>query len=202
MKCIILKFLLPLLMALLPALMLADDLITVSGRVVDEMGEPLIGCTVSLKGSSVGTVTDLDGCFKMQAPKGKTLVFSYVGYNTKEVVVMPTMKITLETSSHVLNEVVAIGYGTMKRSDITGSVVSVRAEDMEQLSAATVDQMLQGRASGLQLVNNSGAAGSSTSVQIRGVNSLSSSNEPYMSSTDQLYEANQVRMFIQTLLKD
>lgn len=178
MKCIILKFLLPLVMVLLPALMLADDLITVSGRVVDEMGEPLIGCTVSLKGSTVGTVTDLDGCFKMQAPKGKTLVFSYVGYNTKEVVVMPTMKITLEIASHVLNEVVAIGYGTMKRSDITGSVVSVRAEDMEQLSAATVDQMLQGRASGLQLVNNSGAAGSSTSIQIRGVNSLSSSNEP------------------------
>lgn len=178
MKRRIIKFLLPFIMALLPAMMLADDLITVTGTVVDEAGDPLIGCTVLLKGSSVGTATDIDGHFKMQAPKGKTLVFSYIGYKTKEVAVAPKMKVTLETDSHVLNEVVAVGYGTMKRSDITGAVVSVKAEDLEQTSAATVDQMLQGRAAGLQMVSNSGAAGSSTSIQIRGVNSLSSSNEP------------------------
>ena len=172
------QFLLLSVMALLPAAALAQGMVTVTGTVADANGDPLIGCTVQLKGSSVGTVTDLDGHFKMQVPEGKTLIFSYIGYKTKEVKAQKTMKVTLEDDTHVLNEVVAVGYGTMKRSDITGSVVSVRAEDLEQTSAATMDQMLQGRAAGLTMTSNSGAAGSSTSIQIRGVNSLNSSNEP------------------------
>lgn len=172
------QFLLLSVMALLPAAALAQGMVTVTGTVADANGDPLIGCTVQLKGSSVGTVTDLDGHFKMQVPEGKTLTFSYIGYKTKEVKAQKTMKVTLEDDTHVLNEVVAVGYGTMKRSDITGSVVSVRAEDLEQTSAATMDQMLQGRAAGLTMTSNSGAAGSSTSIQIRGVNSLNSSNEP------------------------
>lgn len=172
------QFLLLSVLALLPAAALAQGMVTVSGTVADSNGDPLIGCSVQLKGSSVGTVTDLDGRFKMQVPEGKTLTFSYIGYKTKEVKAQKTMKVTLEDDTHVLNEVVAVGYGTMKRSDITGSVVSVKAEDMEQTSAATMDQMLQGRAAGLTMTSNSGAAGSSTSIQIRGVNSLNSSNEP------------------------
>lgn len=172
------QFLLLSVMALLPAAALAQGMVTATGTVTDANGDPLIGCTVQLKGSSVGTVTDLDGRFKMQVPEGKTLTFSYIGYKTKEVKAQKTMKVTLEDDTHVLNEVVAVGYGTMKRSDITGSVVSVKAEDLEQTSAATMDQMLQGRAAGLTMTSNSGAAGSSTSIQIRGVNSLNSSNEP------------------------
>lgn len=172
------QFLLLSVMALLPAAALAQGMVTVSGTVADSNGDPLIGCSVQLKGSGVGTVTDLDGRFKMQVPEGKTLTFSYIGYKTKEVKAQKTMKVTLEDDTHVLNEVVAVGYGTMKRSDITGSVVSVKAEDLEQTSAATMDQMLQGRAAGLTMTSNSGAAGSSTSIQIRGVNSLNSSNEP------------------------
>ncbi len=178
MKQRIMQFLLLSVMALLPAAALAQGMVTATGTVTDANGDPLIGCTVQLKGSSVGTVTDLDGHFKMQVPEGKTLTFSYIGYKTKEVKAQKTMKVTLEDDTHVLNEVVAVGYGTMKRSDITGSVVSVRAEDLEQTSAATMDQMLQGRAAGLTMTSNSGAAGSSTSIQIRGVNSLNSSNEP------------------------
>lgn len=172
------QFLLLSVMVLLPAAALAQGMVTATGTVTDANGDPLIGCTVQLKGSSVGTVTDLDGRFKMQVPEGKTLTFSYIGYKTKEVKAQKTMKVTLDDDTHVLNEVVAVGYGTMKRSDITGSVVSVKAEDMEQTSAATMDQMLQGRAAGLTMTSNSGAAGSSTSIQIRGVNSLNSSNEP------------------------
>lgn len=172
------QFLLLSVMALLPAAALAQGMVTATGTVTDANGDPLIGCSVQLKGSGVGTVTDLDGRFKMQVPEGKTLTFSYIGYKTKEVKAQKTMKVTLEDDTHVLNEVVAVGYGTMKRSDITGSVVSVKAEDMEQTSAATMDQMLQGRAAGLTMTSNSGAAGSSTSIQIRGVNSLNSSNEP------------------------
>lgn len=172
------QFLLMSVLALLPVAALAQGMVTVTGTVTDQGGDPLIGCTVQLKGSSVGTITDLDGRFKLQAPEGKTLTFSYIGYKTKEVKAAKTMKVTLEDDTHVLNEVVAVGYGTMKRSDITGSVVSVKAEDMEQTSAATMDQMLQGRAAGLTMTSNSGAAGASTSIQIRGVNSLNSSNEP------------------------
>ena len=172
------QFLLLSVLALLPAAALAQGMVTVSGTVADSNGDPLIGCSVQLKGSGVGTVTDLDGHFKLQVPEGKTLTFSYIGYKTKELKAQKNMKVTLDDDTHVLNEVVAVGYGTMKRSDITGSVVSVKAEDMEQTSAATMDQMLQGRAAGLTMTSNSGAAGSSTSIQIRGVNSLNSSNEP------------------------
>ncbi len=158
--------------------MMAADYVTVTGVVNDEKGDPLIGCSVQMKGSKVATVTDLDGKFTMQAPADAILQFKYIGFNAKEVKASGKMTVTLSEDSHVLNEVVAVGYGTMKRSDITGSVVSVTAEDMQQTSAATMDQMLQGRAAGLQLMGNSGAAGASTSIQIRGINSLSSTNEP------------------------
>ena len=167
-----------LLLLLTPLSVMGQDLVTAAGLVVDDAGEPLIGCTVQLKGSQVGTVCDLDGKFKMQVPKNATLTFSYIGYKSQDVKASAQMKVTMKADSHVLNEVVAVGYGTMKRSDITGSVVSVKADDMQQTSAATMDQMLQGRAAGMQLTSNSGAAGGSTSIQIRGVNSLSSTNEP------------------------
>ena len=167
-----------LMMLFIPMMAQADNLMTAAGIVTDQAGEPMIGCTVQMKGSQVATVTDLDGHFKMQVPKNATLVFTFIGYKTQEVKAAAQMKVVMQDDAHVLNEVVAVGYGTMKRSDITGSVVSVKADDMQQTSAATMDQMLQGRAAGMQLTTNSGAAGGSTSIQIRGVNSLSSTNEP------------------------
>lgn len=151
---------------------------TASGNVVDASGEPLIGCTVQQKGGKAGTVADMDGNFKLQVPKNAVLIFSFIGYKTQELKAAAVMKVTMKDDSHLMEEVVVVGYGTMKRSDITGSVVSVKAEDMQQTSASTMDQMLQGRAAGMQLTSNSGAAGGSTSIQIRGVNSLNSSNEP------------------------
>lgn len=178
MKERILQFLWLLVMVCLPVTAWAQGMVTATGTVIDANGDPMIGCTVQLKGSSVGTVTDLDGHFQLKVPEGKMLVFSFIGYKAKEMKAAKLMKVKMEEDAHMLDEVVAIGYGTMKRSDLTGSVVSVKAEDMGVASAATVDQMLQGRATGLQMTNNSGAAGSGTSVQIRGVNSLSSSNNP------------------------
>lgn len=165
-------------MVCLPVTAWAQGMVTATGTVIDANGDPMIGCTVQLKGSHVGTVTGLDGHFSLNVPEGKMLVFSFLGYKTTEMKAAKMMKVKMEEDAHMLDEVVAIGYGTMKRSDLTGSVVSVKAEDMEVASAATLDQMLQGRATGLQMTNNSGAAGSGTSVQIRGVNSLSSSNNP------------------------
>lgn len=160
-----------------PAMLFAQN-ISVQGTVTDQQGEPLIGCTVQLDGSQVGIVTDIDGKFRLQCPEGALLSFSYVGYNTQKVKATKQMKVQLQEDMHVLNEVVAVGYGTMKRSDITGSVVSVKGDDMQQTSAATMDQMIQGRAAGVQMNMNSGAAGASSSVQIRGINSLNSTNEP------------------------
>ena len=167
-----------LLLLLMPIGILAQDLVTASGNVVDATGEPLIGCTVQLKDGKAGTVADMDGNFKLQVPKNAVLVFSFIGYKTQELKAAAGMKVVMKDDSQVMNEVVVVGYGTMKRSDITGSVVSVKAEDMQQTSASTMDQMLQGRAAGMQLTSNSGAAGGSTSIQIRGVNSLNYSNEP------------------------
>lgn len=158
--------------------MVASDYIAVSGVVSDEAGSPLMGCSVQMKGSKVATVTDLDGKFKMQVPMGAVLQFKYLGFTAKDMKASAKMTVVMKEDAHVLNEVVAVGYGTMKRSDITGSVVSVNADDLQQTSAATMDQMLQGRAAGVQMMGNSGAAGSSSSIQIRGINSLSSTNEP------------------------
>ena len=167
-----------LLLFFLPLHLTAQDFITASGNVVDATGEALIGCTVQQKGGTAGAVADLDGNFKLKVPKNAVLVFSFIGYKTQELKAAEGMKVVMKDDSQVMEEVVVVGYGTMKRSDITGSVVSVKAEDMQQTSASTMDQMLQGRAAGMQLTSNSGAAGGSTSIQIRGVNSLNSSNEP------------------------
>ena len=160
-----------------PAVLWAQT-IEVTGVITDNKGEALIGASVLLKGSAVGTVTDIDGHFSMNAPEGATLLFSYMGYASQELPASASMKVTLQEDVQTLQEVVAVGYGTMKRSDITGSVVSVRADEMQQTSAATMDQMLQGRAAGVDVTLNSGAAGAGTSVLIRGVNSLNSTNEP------------------------
>jgi len=157
----------------------AQEMLTVKGNVVDTAGEPLIGCSVQQKDNlSVGTTADLDGNFQLSVPVNSTLVFSFIGFKSQELKASAEMKVVMKEDADLLEEVVVVGYGTMKRSDITGSTVSVKADDMQQTSAASMDQMLQGRAAGMQLTSNSGAAGGSSSIMIRGVNSLNSSNEP------------------------
>lgn len=153
--------------------------IAVTGVVTDDAGEPLIGCSVYVEGSKLGTTTDIDGKFSLNVPKNSTLSFSYVGFQPQKVKAdKPKLTIVMKPSATMLDEVVAVGYGKMKRSDVTGSVVSINSEDLATTQAATFDQMLQGQAAGVQLNLNSGAAGAGSSVQIRGVNSLSSTNEP------------------------
>lgn len=152
--------------------------ISVRGQVLDKNSEPLIGVTVQLKNAAIGTVTDIDGKFEMLVPEDGKLIFSYVGYATVEEKAAKEMRIQMLEDVQTLQDVVVVGYGTMKKSDITGAMASVRSEDMQQTSAATMDQMLQGRVAGVEMTLNSGAAGASSSVQIRGVNSLNSTNEP------------------------
>ena len=156
----------------------AENIIA-KGTVFDKNGEPLIGVAVQMKNSAVGTATDLDGHYELTVPKGATLVFNYLGFaSTERIASEEVAKVEMHEDVQALQEVVVVGYGTMKRSDITGSMVSVRAEDLQETSAASVDQMLQGRAAGVQLNLNSGAAGAGSSVQIRGINSLNSTSEP------------------------
>lgn len=152
-----------------------------TGTVTDQNGEPVIGATVSVKGETQGsTVTDLDGRFTITAKQGQTLRLTYIGMKEKLVKVgnAQTLNIRMEDDAIVLNEVVAVGYGTMKRSDLTGSVSSVNSKAIEQSGAMTIDQAMQGRLAGVQMLTNSGTPGGGSSVQIRGIGSINSTNEP------------------------
>lgn len=154
--------------------------ITVSGSVLDEAGDPLIGATVQQKGTSNGTSTDIDGLFKLSVPDNATLVVSYVGYTTQSIAVdgRTEITITLKENAEVLDEVVVVGYGQMKRSDMTGSVVSVGEAAIKKSVPTSIDQVLQGRAAGVNIQANSGTPGASSSIRIRGINSLNATNQP------------------------
>lgn len=151
---------------------------SVSGTVTAD-GQPLPGATVILKGTSQGTSTDFDGNFTIDANAQSVLVISYIGYSTKEVLVGNQTQINVAlTQDNTLDEVVVIGYGTQRKSDLTGSVSSVSAEDITAVPVSRVDQALQGRAAGVQVTQTSGAPGAGTSIRIRGGNSITGSNEP------------------------
>ncbi|WP_311953742.1 TonB-dependent receptor [Mucilaginibacter terrae] len=155
--------------------------ITVKGKVLDNKGQPLAGVTVKIKGASAGTVTDPNGNYSIAVANGTvTLSYSYVGFVTQEIVVenQTTINVILQESVKSIDNVVVIGYGTQKRGDINGAVSSISARDIQNVPQTSIDQMLQGKAAGLTITQNSGAPGSSTSVHIRGITSLSGSNEP------------------------
>ena len=167
---------------LLPAMSLqamAASKISVSGTVTSQIeDEPLAGASVRIKGTSLGVTTDVDGKYEILAEKGQVLQFSYIGYKSKEVTIdRNVINVALEEDRTLLDDVVVVGYGTMKRSDITGSVVSVGADEIKKTIVTSVDQALQGRAAGVQVTQNSGSPGGGISVAIRGVNSLNG-NEP------------------------
>ena len=154
---------------------------TVTGSVVNDSGEPIPGATVVLKGTAIGTITDADGKFVLpNVELGQTLVFSFVGMQTQEISVgnQSNLSITLRESTIGLEEVVAIGYGTMKKSDLTGSVSSVRNEDLEAVPVYNMEQALKAGASGVRVSQNSGQPGSRIEVRIRGGNSMIGDNQP------------------------
>ncbi len=155
---------------------------TISGKVTDTNGQSLPGVTVVVKGTTQGTVTDADGEYSIpNIPENATLVFSFVGMKKQEVAVgnQTNINVTMAVEAVGLEEVVAIGYGTMKKSDLTGAVVSVSNEDMNLGgTVSNAAQALQGRTSGVVVTQNSKAPGGSVSIRIRGSNSISSNNEP------------------------
>ena len=154
---------------------------TVSGTVTDESGEPLPGVTVVVKGTTRGTVTNADGNYSLSnIPEDATLQFSFVGMLTKEVEVgnQSTIDVTMVVDAIGIEEVVAIGYGVVKKSDLTGSVSQVKSEDINAYPALGMTQAMQGRASGVQITANNGEPGSSFKVRIRGATSINSSSDP------------------------
>lgn len=155
---------------------------TVTGVVMAE-GEPdpVIGANVVLKGTTNGTITDFDGNFEIEAKAGDVLVFSYLGYKTQEVKITNTsapVKVTLASDNVMLDEVVAIGYGAMKKSDLTGAVTSVKAEELTKAPVSGLDQALQGRAAGVTVTTNSGQPGEAATIRIRGIGSAIGGNDP------------------------
>ena len=154
--------------------------IKVTGTVVDETGEPLIGATIVQKGTSNGVAADIDGHYSISVPSKTTLVYSYIGCDSQEVAVNGRNKIdvTLKSSSTMLEEVVAIGYGTVKKKDLTGAVSSVSGAELAKVPATSAAQALQGKAAGINIVSQSGAPGAGVNVTIRGGTSLTQSTEP------------------------
>ncbi|MDE6491157.1 MAG: SusC/RagA family TonB-linked outer membrane protein, partial [Muribaculaceae bacterium] len=152
---------------------------SVSGRVTDESGEPLVGATVQEKGTSNGTMTNADGLFSLNVAQGKTLVFSYIGYITQEIAAnSTTINVTLRSDENLLDEVVVVGYGTMTRKDVTGSITTVRAEDLNVGIYTSPDQMLQGKVPGLTVVSTSDPNAATYSMTLRGASTLNSSTAP------------------------
>ncbi|WP_338875240.1 TonB-dependent receptor [Spirosoma sp. SC4-14] len=155
--------------------------IRVSGRVTSETGEGLPGVSVVIKGSTKGTTTDVQGRYQLSVPsENVTLVFSFVGYLSQEQPVRnrSTIDIQLQPDTKSLNEVVVVGYGQVKKTDLTGAVASVPVEEIRKVAVTSLDQALQGRAAGVQITQNSGAPGGTTSIRIRGGNSIQGDNEP------------------------
>lgn len=153
---------------------------SLSGKVSSKDGNPLPGVTVVVKGTSNGTITDSDGHFVLKSIVGsKTLVFSFIGMKSKEVSSNSTSySVILDEDTYNLEEVVAIGYGTVKKSDLTGAVSSVKNDEIKAFPSANVLQSLSGRSAGLQVKQNTGAPGPAVSIRIRGTNSIHGSNEP------------------------
>lgn len=151
---------------------------TVTGTVSAEDG-PLPGASIVIKGTSQGTTTDFDGNFSIEATAENTLVFSYIGYAAKEITVGSQSQINVVLQAdNALDEVVVIGYGTQRKSDLTGSVSTVDTDDIKDIPNSRVDQVLQGRSAGVQVTQTSGAPGAGTSIRVRGGNSIVGSNEP------------------------
>ena len=152
---------------------------TVKGRVLDEFGEPMIGVTVKLKGTSTGAVTDIDGNFSVAAKPGEELEVSCLGYKTLTVRAgAQLMTIKMETDVTGLDDVVVIGYGTMKKRDLTGAISSVTNEDLTLAPVTSPLEALQGKVAGLDITRTSGAAGTEVDIQLRGTRSFTASGDP------------------------
>jgi iron complex outermembrane receptor protein len=154
--------------------------VEISGTVTDREGNSIPGATISIMGTTVGTVTDLDGNYKLNVPEGATIVFSYIGYESKRIKIgdQSILNITLEPDVTALEEIVVVGYGTQDKKDITGSVASVKSEEFNKGIINSPGQLLQGKVSGVNVTSSSGAPGSGQRIVIRGQGSIRQGTGP------------------------
>ncbi len=154
--------------------------IDITGVVQDELGEPIIGANVSIKGTARGTITDFDGRFSLSAPGEGTLVISYLGYVTQEVQIQgkKTFQVILKEDVELLDEVVVVGYGTVKKEDATGSVTAIRPDELSKGITTNAQDMLAGKVAGVNVTSNDGTPGGGAQIRIRGGSSLNASNDP------------------------
>ena len=153
---------------------------TVKGVIVDETDTPLIGATVQVKGTATGSITDFDGNYTIKANKGAVITFSYIGYKTQEIKFtgQSPLNVKMIPDNQTLDEVVVVGYGTMKRSDLTGSVASIAAKDVEGFKTSSVAGALGGQIAGVQITSTDGTPGAGFSINIRGVGTLTGDSSP------------------------
>jgi len=181
-------------MAIVPALAMA---LNVKGVVVDEAGDPVAGATVKCAGVSVGTATDADGAFTLKVPDGaKTLVVSYIGMVTQDIPVGPEVKVVLREDINDLEEVVVIGYGTVKKKDVLGSITTVKDKELKDRTSGNVLEAMRGLTSGVK-ITNSGQAGSSPSMVIRGLGSLTNNSPLFI--IDGAYAGNELGVNVEDI---
>ncbi|MTH15771.1 TonB-dependent receptor [Flavobacterium sp. LC2016-01] len=154
--------------------------VKISGVVSDEKGMTIPGANISVVGTKTTASTDFDGKYSIDAPANGTLLVSFIGFDSQKIAIGGRNKInvTLQSSSEDLKEVVVIGYGTQKKKDVNGAISSVKSADIENLKQVSIDQMLQGKAAGVSVTNNSGQPGGAASVRVRGTTSITGTNEP------------------------
>lgn len=172
------KFLLLCLVGMLMAVQGFAQSITVNGIVKDKTGEAVIGANVVVKGTTIGTITDFDGAFSLQANKGDIIVISFIGYQAQELPAAEQMNVTLSDDTQLLEDVVVIGYGSVKKNDLSGSVVAIKAEEMNKGAVTSPQELMQGKVPGLSVVSGDGGPGSGATIRIRSGASLNASNEP------------------------
>lgn len=177
-KSLRLKALLVLLVGLFLSIGAFAQQIAVKGHVKDTTGEPVIGANVLVKGTTNGTITDFDGNFTLNVPKDAILSVSFVGYKTAEVKAAPTVMITLEDDSQVLDAVVVIGYGSVKKNDMTGSVTAIKPDKLNKGLITNAQDMMTGKIAGVSVVSKGGAPGAGATIRIRGGSSLTAENDP------------------------
>lgn len=157
---------------LFPEGVLAQNMVTVTGQVTDEQNEPLIGATVMVKGSSIGTSTDIDGNYSLQAPSNAVLIFSYVGYGSLEEKLngRNVLNVVMTTDIKLMDELVVVGYGTQRRGSVTGAVASVKGSEMLKTKSENPQNMLTGRVPGLRVWQKSSEPGTySNNMDVRGL---------------------------------
>lgn len=152
--------------------------IVVKGIVKDTTGEPIIGANVIVKGTTNGTITDFDGNFLLNANKGDIIIISFIGYRSQEAQAAASMDIILKDDTELLDEVVVIGYGSVKKDDLSGSVVAIKAEEMNKGAVTSPQELIMGKVPGLSVSQGDGAPGAGSTIRIRGGASLNASNDP------------------------